>query len=224
MTGASYLCSKTYPAWAKEAAYDKLAADYDSLDGGAVPAILGLTELRERVVSMASGRVLEVGIGTGLNLEWYSPQKVSHLTGLDVSSGMLNVARRKSASLTWGDRVDFVQEEVTNLPFENRSFDCVVDTYSLCVYPDPTGALQEMARVVKPDGRVLLLEHTRSSNAAIGLYQDIVAEPVAATSKGCVWNQDVLSLMRGAGLKPLNVVKGVGGLVSLIVAVPATVG
>lgn len=147
--------------------------------------------------------------------------------------------------------------DVTALPFAEGSFDCIVDTFSLCVYSRPAAALAEMARVVslhmvklastlftrpclatflhltrlhslngtpytliqvKPDGRVLLLEHTRSDNPAIGWYQGVTSKFVAATGKGCVWDQDVLTLIRQAGLKPVRQDTVLHGVIRLIEA------
>lgn len=154
-----------------------------------------------------------------------------------------------------------------------------MDTYSLCVFQNPSLALKEMSRVVRKSGKVLLLEHSRSSNPALGLYQvithgpyrvkkspgncnvlwlsiqcerkalidsttsskihlsilfidnahrimfasppqDIVAEPVAAMSKGCVWNQNVLSLLEDSELEVIDVANGLGGLINVITAAP----
>jgi len=110
------------------------------------------------------------------------------------------------------------QASVQNLPFEDSSFDSVVDTFSLCVYPDPLAALREMRRVVKPGGRVFLLEHNRSPNPLLGAYQDVTAGPVAAMSKGCVYNQDVRRLAESAGLEVVRVTPALGGLIQAVEA------
>ena len=114
-----------------------------------------------------AGRVLEVGCGTGLNLPLYSPAEVASVTAVDLSAGMLAEARRAAASVP----VTFVQADVEQLPFAAASFDTVVSTFSLCVFPDPLAALKSMVRVVKPGGAVLLLEHNRASLALLGAYQ-----------------------------------------------------
>ena len=111
------------------------------------------------------------------------------------------------------------QADATALPFPDASFDSVVDTFSLCVMPDPEGALRELARVVRPGGRVLLLEHAKSDNALLGTYQELTASAVAASAKGCYWNQDVEGMCVQAGLKTLRVSRHVlGTLVSLELA------
>ena len=112
-----------------------------------------------------------------------------------------------------------VQADVARLPFEKNTFDSVVDTFSVCVFPDPEAALQEMARVTKPGGRLLLLEHVRSSNRLFGWYQDTTNSAVSAMSKGCSWNQDVRAMVEALpGVKVLDSENAVGGLVQLLQA------
>ena len=108
--------------------------------------------------------------------------------------------------------------DVEALPFPSGSFDTTVDTFGLCVFSHPEAALQELARVTRSDGRVLLLEHTRSSFPPLGAYQDLTAGPVAASGKGCVWNQDVLSWLPRAGLRAVDVKPALGGLICAIQA------
>ncbi|GIL79461.1 hypothetical protein Vretimale_18338 [Volvox reticuliferus] len=117
--------------------------------------------------------------------------------------------------------ISFRQADVAALPFPDSSFDSVVDTFSLCVFPDPQAALNEMARVVRPaaeGGRVLLLEHCRSDNPLLAAYQDATAGPVAALGKGCVWNQDVEAMATMAGLRAVGGERAAAGTVQLIVA------
>ena len=104
------------------------------------------------------------------------------------------------------------------LPFAADTFDTTVDTFGLCVFPAPQQAVREMARVTKLNGQVLLLEHTRSKLPGLGLYQDLVAGPVAAWGKGCAWNQDVQGMVLTAGLQIQDVNYALAGTVSAIVA------
>lgn len=117
-----------------------------------------------------------------------------------------------------GRPIRLQQANVEALPFPDASFDCVVDTFSLCVFPRPELALRELARVLRPGGRALLLEHSRSSNPLLGAYQDATNGAVAAMSKGCAWNQDVAALLVGAGLRPVQVDRYVAGTVVLVQA------
>ena len=107
---------------------------------------------------------------------------------------------------------------VESLPFEDDTFDSVVSTFSLCVFDHPGKALREMARVLKGGGQMLLLEHSRSNLAPLAWYQDLTAQAVAATSKGCVWNQDLQQLLESAELRTVRSKTVLGGLVTLIEA------
>jgi len=170
------------------------------------------------MVKQARGEVLECGVGTGLNLPLYDATKVQSLVAIDLSQGMLDQAVDRARPLPISPVLSLQQATVEALPFEASSFDSVVDTFSLCVYPDPLAALREMRRVVRPGGRVLLLEHNRSPNPLLGAYQDLTAQPVAAMSKGCVYNQDVRQLAERAGLEIVQMTPALGGLIQAVEA------
>ncbi|ACO66170.1 predicted protein, partial [Micromonas commoda] len=167
----------------------------------------GLEKSRRDLTSRATGDVLELGVGTGLNLPGYDLRAggaIRSLTAVDISGGMLNEARTRADELGFRAAkpppVRFVVADVENLPFPDSTFDCVVDTFSLCVFEHPETALAELRRVLKPGGVALLVEHSRSQIGPLGAYQDAVAAPVKALAKGCAWNQDVVGLVEGAGL------------------------
>jgi len=113
---------------------------------------------REWVCSRATGRVLDVAIGTGLNLPFY-PTDIS-LTGVDLSPAMLAIARQRAADL--GREVELHEGNAEALPFADASFDTVVCTLSLCTIPDHAKAIAEMHRVLRPGGKLLLLDHIGS--------------------------------------------------------------
>lgn len=113
---------------------------------------------REWVCSRAAGRVLEVAIGTGRNLPFYPPEVT--LTGIELSPAMLAIARQRATEL--GREVDLREGDAQALPFEAGSFDTAVCTLSLCAIPDHGKAIAEMARVLRPGGRLLLLDHIGS--------------------------------------------------------------
>ncbi|KAG2482184.1 hypothetical protein HYH03_018865 [Edaphochlamys debaryana] len=237
--GAAEAVASSSAAAEVQQAYDRYAGSYDELDGGVAAEALGFPQLRQQLLAQARGRVLEVAVGTGLNLPYYSwdersgaasgdeaaaavaeSRGVSSVEAVDLSPGMLDQARRRtqaSPALS-GRSISFRQADVTALPYGDDSFDSVVDTFSLCVFPDPGTALKEMARVVRPSGRVLLLEHTRSDNPLLAAYQDATAGPVAALGKGCVWNQDVEGLAAAAGLRVEAAERSAAGTVELLVA------
>jgi ubiquinone/menaquinone biosynthesis C-methylase UbiE len=111
---------------------------------------------------------------------------------------MLDIARGKTERL--GLSIDLMLMDAGQLDFPDQSFDVVVSALSTCTFPDPVASLHEMGRVVKPDGRILLLEHGRSSWGLIGRHQDRTAHQHFATA-GCRWNQEPLDLVRTAGLQ-----------------------
>ena len=183
-------------------AYDSYAATYDELDGGKAADLLGLDQARTTLFSQARGSVLEIGVGTGLNLEKYDPSKLESLTLVDVSQGMLNEAKKRFQSIPGLQKVPIkiVQADATSelvQLFGTNSFDTVVDSFSFCVMgtQGAKNCLEQMQKVVKTkanNGQILLLENTRSSNPLLGLYQDATAEAAASMGgKGCVYNQDV---------------------------------
>lgn len=180
-------------------AYDGYAPTYDALDGGAAAGLLGLKDARAALLARATGRVLEVGAGTLLNAPYYerNPSIVA-VDAVDASSGMVDEARKKSRD----PRIRAFVADAARLDFAaDGAYDTAVDTFCLCVYEDPVAVLRELRRVVKRDGRVLLLENARPRNALLGAYTDATAAFVADHGgKGCRYDQDVAALARAAGL------------------------
>lgn len=123
------------------------------------------------MVGRAVGSILEVGIGTGANLRLYPPD--ADLTGIDISGRMLERARRRAAGL--GMSVRLFEGDVERLPLLDASFDTVVATCVFCSVAHPVEGLRELQRVIKPDGRVLLLEHVRPQNPFLGWLADRVS-------------------------------------------------
>jgi methyltransferase OMS1 len=196
-----------------ETSYDTYAKNYDALDGGSLSNSLGIEDARAKLLQSARGRVLEIGVGTGLNLGKYkfssSPDAsdgVSSLTLVDISDGMMSEAKEKLNSLTVPSHVEikFVKADATadlvQLFGSGGYFDTVVDTFSLCVMGNDGAkrCLEQMQNVVKKDsGKILLIENTRSSNAALGFYQDLTADAAAKMGgKGCVSNQNARSFIQ----------------------------
>jgi ubiquinone/menaquinone biosynthesis C-methylase UbiE len=134
---------------------------------------------RQWACSQASGEVLEVAVGTGLNLAAYPPDV--RLTGIDLSDQMLDIARTRAAEL--GREVELRQGDAHALPFDDATFDTVVCTFGLCAIPDIDTALDEMARVLRPGGKLILVDHIESSSRiARGVQRtlEVVTVPMAS--------------------------------------------
>jgi ubiquinone/menaquinone biosynthesis C-methylase UbiE len=115
---------------------------------------------REKVVPRASGTVLEIGIGTGLNLPYYDASKVQRVIGLDPSEKSWDLAAERASQLAFP--VEFIGLPSEEIPLEDDSIDTVVVTFSLCTIPDPIAALRGMARVLRPGGSLIFCEHGRA--------------------------------------------------------------
>ncbi len=157
--------------------YDRMAPRYDRVI--AVAERLLFTGGREWACGQASGDVLEVAVGTGRDLAFYAPGV--RLTAVDVSEKMLARARRRACALDL--RVELRVADAQCLDFADASFDTVVATLSLCSIPDHTAAVAEMARVLRPGGRLRLLDHVGSPNPAVRLVQRVL-DPLAVRLQG----------------------------------------
>jgi ubiquinone/menaquinone biosynthesis C-methylase UbiE len=136
-----------------------------------------------------------VAVGTGKNLHYYP--EGCRITAVDVSMEMLKIARRRAAKLAMP--ISFVVADAESLPFRDKGFDTALYSLSSCTFPNPVAALREMARVCRPEGHTLLLEHGRSHREGLGLWQDRHADKFAS-QLGCHWNREPLKLVRQAGL------------------------
>lgn len=175
------------------ARYDRAARFYDLYDKPM--DLLGVRKRRRRLLEMATGRTLEVGVGTGRNLPFYPPSV--DLVGIDISPNMLKRARQ--AAEKHDQDVALEIGDVQNLPFADDEFDTVVATAVFCSVADPVAGLTEVARVVRPDGRVLLLEHVRPRNAVLGWIADRV-NPAVRRLLGPNINRDTEHNIARAGI------------------------
>lgn len=160
--------------------------------------ITGISRWRRTMAQRAEGEVLEVACGTGRNFSYYNSARVRSLTGVDFSRGMLEVADGKRAEL---GAIPLKLKVATSqkLDFEDSSFDTVVDSFGICSFEHPVQALQEMKRVVKEDGKVLLLEHGASSWEMVQGMLNRGAH-YHAEKFGCYPNRDIVGLVKEAGL------------------------
>ena len=192
--------------------YQRIAPVYDRMEGTAEGRF---HPLRPRLWSLVRGpKVLEVGVGTGKNIPFY-PKNMA-ITAIDLTSGMLERAQRRAQALQ--SVVDLRLGDVQALAFPDNSFDDAVATCVFCSVPDPVLGLQELVRVVKPGGQVLLLEHMRSANPLLGLLMDVL-NPMVVRMMGANINRRTLENVQRSGLQLEHVEDvGMGGIFKLIVA------
>ena len=154
---------------------------------------------REKVVPLATGTVLEIGIGTGLNLPYYDPARVDRLIGLDPSQESWKLAGERAAHLEF--EVEFIGLPGEQIPLEADSVDTVVVTYSLCTIPDPVAALKGISRVLRPGGSLVFCEHGCAPDASVRRWQDRINPVWKLFSGGCNLNLDVPSLLDDGGFE-----------------------
>jgi len=193
--------------------YNRSARFYDA--GQAVGERFVLRRLRERLWARApsAGHILEVGVGTGVNLPYYPAG--ARVTAIDVSDRMLARARQRAARLHVP--VDLALMDAQRLDFPDRTFDAVVATCVFCSVPDPVAGLRETLRVLKPGGRLLLLEHVRSENPVVGKVMDLL-NPLMVRLSGANLNRRTVDNVRSAGAHDLDVASHAFGIVKLIEA------
>ncbi|WP_410509134.1 class I SAM-dependent methyltransferase [Methanosarcina hadiensis] len=147
--------------------YDRISVIYDLIE--APVEILLYGKWRKKALSNLKGRVLETGVGTGRNLEYYPAG--AQVTGIDNSEGMLDKAQKKARDRA---NITLLLMDAEYMDFPDNTFDYVVTTFVLCSIPDPVKALKEMKRVLKPSGELIALEHMRSKNPLIARIEDLV--------------------------------------------------
>ena len=175
------------------------AALYDSFFKAVEEA--GLRDMRRELLSEARGRTIDIGAGTGANLELY-PADVD----LTMAEPDPHMARQLRHKLSESDRaVELVEAGAESLPFEDGSFDTAVFTLVLCTVPDPPAALAEVARVLKPGGRMLFLEHVRAESPGLARWQDRLEKPWRFVGDGCHCNRDTVATIESSPLRLENV-------------------
>jgi ubiquinone/menaquinone biosynthesis C-methylase UbiE len=140
--------------------------------------------MRRNIVERAYGNVLEVGIGTGANFDYYKPGIT--LTGVDWSSKVLKFCKEKHKKVP----LKVVEADLNNLPFEDNSFDCLVSTFTICSVLEPAKMLQEMKRVCKSDGRILMLEHGLG-DTTLGTFVQTFSKYSCICTIGCYNDRDI---------------------------------
>lgn len=155
--------------------------------------------MRERVIPLAEGTVVEVGFGSGLNLPFYDAARVARLVGVDPDGTMLGLAGPKSRSLPFP--VECLRAGGESLPLADGFADTVVVTYAFCTIPDPQAALAEIRRVLKPTGRLIFIEHGQAAGPRRRRWQHRLNGLWGSIAGGCNLNRDPLALIRAAGFR-----------------------
>lgn len=157
-----------------------------------------LEPYRERVLSDAEGRVLEIGVGSGLNLARY-PTAVRELLALEPDSTLIGMARIKRAGRV--GPLSFLEASAERIPVDDASVDTVVSTWTMCTIPDIRRALEEMRRVLKPGGRLLFVEHGAAPEPGIRKWQNRLDPLWTRVSGGCHLNRPIAMLVGAAGFQ-----------------------
>ncbi|WP_292466196.1 methyltransferase domain-containing protein [Methanolobus sp.] len=177
--------------------YNRFSYVYDLME---IPIeFLWYRKWRKKMFSGLSGRVLEVGIGTGKNIRYYP--KSCEVVGMDISNKMLSYAKKRSRK---NKKVSLFQMDAENLGFKDGRFDYVVTTFVLCSIPRPVIALEEMKRVCKPEGIVINLEHMKSEIGIIAFMENLF-NPITTALTGVNINRETVENVKKAGLNIIDV-------------------
>ncbi|HAQ06364.1 MAG TPA: SAM-dependent methyltransferase [Bacillus bacterium] len=170
----------------------------------------GIARIRRKIISGVEGRVLEIGAGTGANLPFYSADKIISIDVLDPNPHMLEKAKLKAGNGKCS--VHFHHGVAESLPFKDGQFDTVVATLVLCSVEDPEKVFQEIQRVCKKGGRIVLFEHVRTESSSLAAIQDLLTPAWKRVADGCHLNRDTGRYMRDSGIKIIKEKKYLKGI------------
>ncbi|HEX9814064.1 MAG TPA: class I SAM-dependent methyltransferase [Myxococcota bacterium] len=154
---------------------------------------------REKVVPLASGEVLEIGVGSGLNLPFYDPARVTRLWGLEPSVEMRRLAANAVRALPF--KFEFIDLPGEEIPLDANSVDTVLITYTLCTIPETQRALGGMARVLRPGGKLIFCEHGAAPDADVRRWQERLNPIWNRLGGGCNLNRAIPDLIRSGGFE-----------------------
>ncbi|WLR56841.1 class I SAM-dependent methyltransferase [Mesobacillus subterraneus] len=169
-----------------------------------------IARVRKKIVSGLEGNVLEIGAGTGANFPYYSKEKVERFVSLEPNPYMLDQAKRRAKEFELP--VEFHQGMAEALPFHDGEFDTVVATLVLCSVNDPQKVFQEMRRVCKPGGKIVLFEHVRTESKTLAALQDVLTPVWKRLCDGCHLNRDTGHYMKESGIKMVKEKKHFNGI------------
>ncbi|GAA3945623.1 class I SAM-dependent methyltransferase [Allohahella marinimesophila] len=152
---------------------------------------------RQLIVPQATGRVLEIGMGSGLNIPLYDPTRVTKVWGLEPSEGMRRKAAAQVAAAPF--ELEWLELPGEEIPLDSKSVDSIVLTYTLCTIPDWRQVLKQMRRVLKPGGQLLFSEHGKAPDAAVARWQSVVDPLWGKLAGGCSIKRDIPGLLREGG-------------------------
>jgi ubiquinone/menaquinone biosynthesis C-methylase UbiE len=194
--------------------YDRISPYYDFME--LILERIAFARWRKKVFDSLRGeKILEVGVGTGKNLDFYPGEK--KITAIDFSPRMLSKARNKTKGK--GLSVDLVEMDVQDLRFADQTFDTIIATFVFCSVPDPIRGLREIKRVCKKDGKIILLEHVRPGCALGGKIFDLF-NPLTVELMGVNINRNTVANMKTAGLRILEEKNLFLDIVKFVVAAP----
>ena len=154
---------------------------------------------RDKLVPYAKGIVLDIGIGSGLNIPFYNKSNINHLYGLDPSPELLETAMK--VAKTHELEIEFLECGAESIPLPDDSIDTIVITYTMCTIPDISLSNAEMLRVLKPNGKLLFCEHGLAPDERVAKWQKIINPVWNKIAGGCNLNRDIPKLIESSGLK-----------------------
>ncbi|KDR96759.1 Methyltransferase domain-containing protein [Peptoclostridium litorale DSM 5388] len=178
--------------------YDRIARIYDILEEPMEKMVL--SRWREELMYELEGKILEIGVGTGKNIEYYP--EGADITAIDFSGKMLQRAEDRAVRL--GKNVKLMLMDAQDMEFEDNTFDTVFTTCVFCSVPDPVKGLREIMRVCRDGGKIIMIEHVRSEGRIVGALMDIL-NPLVVTSYGANINRRTVENVRAAGFTDIHV-------------------